>query len=506
MRSTYDLIILGSGAGGATLAYSLRHTGMRILVVERGDFLPKEPQNWDTTAVFGQRRYRTTEVWRNADSGRRIQPTEYYFVGGKTKVFGAAFLRLRQRDFESLEHCEGISPAWPVSYSEMEPYYARAEQLYRVHGTAGADPTEPSRSAPYPYPALPQGEYIQQLTARLCEQGLRPFPIPMGLDYRDGGRCLYCKTCDGYPCHVDAKCDAEICCLRPALDSGNVELLVNTFARRLLVGSDGLIDSVEVEHDGTTQTLRAGQFVVACGAIPSAALLLRSHCSSHPTGLANSSGLVGANLMFHNCTGMVGIHFTRHNTAEFQKLLTLTDYYFSGPNWPYPLGTIQLLGFYPLQYGGMPGLGRWINSRSIQFFSMSEDLPDPQNRVLCDDSGHIRLRYRPNNLRTHRRLVRLATQHFRRAGYSLVLSQIVPQPQQAGTHVCGTVRFGHDPRTSVLDPFCRTHDVPNLFVVDASFFPSSGAVNPALTIVAQALRVGDHLAQTQCVEESRHAE
>jgi choline dehydrogenase-like flavoprotein len=259
MRTTFDLIILGSGAGGSTLAYSLRQTGLKILVVERGDFVPKESQNWDPAAVFGQSRYQTSELWRNAHSGWRIRPTEYYHVGGKTKFFGAAFLRLRERDFQAVEHREGLSPEWPVSYSELEPYYTRAEKLYGVHGLAGADPTEPFRSEPYPFPALPHGEYIQQLTARLRDQGVRPFPIPMGLDYRDGGRCVYCRTCDGYPCHVDGKSDAEVCCLRPALESGNVELLTNAFAQRLIVGADGQIDAVEVKYEQVCSLSRAEQ-------------------------------------------------------------------------------------------------------------------------------------------------------------------------------------------------------------------------------------------------------
>ena len=489
----YDMIIIGTGAGGATLAYSLCRSGMRILMVERGDFLPQEDENWDPRAVFRARRYHTTERWRNIRTGRKISPKEFYWVGGKTKVYGSVLLRLRAEDFDELPHREGLSPAWPIRYDELEPYYTYAEQLYLAHGAEGRDPLEPSRSAPYPFPPLPEGPYIDQLFGRLESQGLHPFPLPIGIDYREGGPCLYCRTCDGYPCRVQAKSDAEVRCLRPALASGNIDLLTRARALRLVSDPTGRVAAVEVDRDGERQQLHADRFVVACGAIQSAALLLNSVSSRFPRGLANSSGLVGGNLMFHNATGIVAIHWLRRNEARFQKSLGLMDYYLHGPDWPYPMGCVQLLGFYPLQYNGVPLIGNLLNQRSIQLFALSEDLPDPENRVLLNSQGAVGIHYRPNNLRTHRRLVRATKRHFRRSGYSTVLSQFVAQPKDAGAHECGTIRFGADPRTSVLNPLCRAHDVENLYVVDSSFFPSSGAVNPALTVIAQALRVGAHL-------------
>lgn len=489
----YDVIIIGSGAGGATLAFSLRNCGKRVLVVERGEHLPLEPQNSDSTAVFKQRRYHTTERWRNVLTGRAIAPKEFYWVGGKTKVYGATLLRLREADFGQLEHREGVSPAWPITYDDLEPYYGFAEQLYLVHGQAGRDPNEPRRTTDYPYRALPESAYIHDLFKQLEHQGLTPFPLPLGIDYRPGGPCTYCRTCDGYPCHVHAKSDAEVRCLRPALEDGNVELMTGAKALKLHTNSHGAIESVEIEKDNVNQRLYADLFVVACGAIQSAALLLKSKSPLHPQGLGNSSGMVGCNLMFHNATGMVGIHPLRRNTARFQKSLCLTDFYLRGPDWPYPMGVVQLLGFYPLQHNGVPFVGRFVNERSIQFFALSEDLPEPSNRVeLCDDAA-VGIRYQPNNLLTHRKLVSLTRRTFRRAGYPVVASQFVIQPKDAGAHECGTVRFGKDPSDSVLDAYCRSHDVPNLYVVDASFFPSSGAMNPALTVIAQALRVGEHL-------------
>lgn len=502
----YDVIIIGSGAGGATVAYSLRNSGKRVLVIERGQYLPQEPQNWAPYAVFKQRRYHTTERWRNLLTGRAIAPKEFYWVGGKTKVYGAALLRLREADFGELEHREGISPAWPITYDELEPYYSFAEQLYLVHGQAGLDPVEPRRTTDYPYPALPESAYIHELYKRLELQGLTPFPLPLGIDYRPGGPYTYCRTCDGYPCNVHAKSDAEVRCLRPALQGGHVELMTGAQALRLHSNRQGEVESVEIEKDNERQRLHADLFIVACGAIQSAALLLRSASPLHPRGLANSSGLVGRNLMFHNATGMVGIHPLRRNTARFQKSLCLSDFYLSGSDWPYPLGTIQLLGFYPLQHNGVPFIGQFLNERSIQFFALSEDLPQPSNRVeLCEDAT-VGIRYQPNNLLTHRKLVSLARRVFRRAGYPLVASQFVLQPKDAGAHECGTIRFGNNPAESVLDTYCRSHDVPNLYVVDTSFFPSSGAMNPALTVIAQALRVGEHLGGTRITPSADLAE
>lgn len=488
-----DVIIIGSGAGGSTLAYALRDSGLKVLVLERGVSIPKEPENWDSKAVYRNHRYHTSERWKNAFSRQLIQPNEYYWTGGKTKVWGAALMRLRERDFEAVAHPSGVSPEWPITYSELEPFYHEAERLYLVHGEAGLDPCEPRRSAPYPFPPLPESAYMHQLHARLRNLGIHPFPIPMGIDFYATGACIYCRTCDGYPCKVDAKSDAEVRCLQPALKSENVKIWTSAFVQRLNLGPDGRISSVEVLRNGSLVNLKAATFVVACGAIQSAALLLRSRCPIFPNGMANRSGLVGRNLMFHYVTGVIAIHPFRRNTALFQKSLVISDYYSGDKRWQYPMGILQLLGFYPLQYCGAPIIGEWINDHSIQLFALSEDLPSLHNRVSIDGENRISIAYRPTDLEGHQRLVKIARRLFRSSGYPLIITRFVPQERTAGTHACGTLRFGTNPSTSVLDPWCRSHDVDNLYVVDASFLPSSGGVNPGLTIIAQALRVGQHL-------------
>jgi choline dehydrogenase-like flavoprotein len=496
----FDVIIIGSGAGGGTLAYALRDSGALILIVERGDYLPQEPENWDPRAVFKHKRYKPAEVWTDG-RGKPFQPGVHYYVGGNTKVYGAALPRFRQVDFEAVEHEGGVSPAWPVRYTDLEPYYAVAEVIYKVHGQLGADPTDPPRSGPFPYPAVPHEPSIEALIDQLRGQGLHPSGLPLGIDLQPGGRCIRCKTCDGFPCRVLAKADADVCGVRPALESPDIQLTPRTFARRLLTDPQGeRVIAVEVEQDGERFELHADIFVVSCGAVNSAALLLRSANSAHPNGLANSSGLVGRNYMVHNNTALMAVDPRRPNPAVFQKTMAVNDYYFRGPGWPYPLGNLQLLG--KLQAGMLtaekPLVPRPIlqsmADHSVDWWVMSEDLPDPENRVVLDTSGNIRIHWKPNNRASHEKLIQAGRRMMREAGFPLVLIQRMGI--ETNSHQCGTLRFGDDPEAAVLDASCRTHDIANLYAVDSSFFPSSAAMNPVLTIAAQALRVADHLMKT----------
>jgi choline dehydrogenase-like flavoprotein len=497
MQHGYDVIIIGSGGGGGTLAYALKDSGARVLIVERGGFLPQEPENWSHQQVFFKGRYKSNEHWVD-DSGRPFSPWVHYWVGGNTKMFGACLPRFRREVFEGRQHADGEAPPWPIRYEDLEPYYARAEQLYRVHGAIGEDPTDPERSGDFPYPPVPHEPYIAEHTERLAAQGLHPFHLPLGVDVRAGGRCILCKTCDGFPCQVLAKSDADVCCVQPALASPTVELMTDTIAQRLLTDTTGRrVQAVEVRRNGETLEIPADTFVVSCGATNSTALLLRSANSMHPNGLANTSGLLGRHYMQHVFTAIMAVHPTRRNPTVFQKTMGINDFYLKGPEMPYPYGNLALLG--KLQAGMLavdqPLVPRpilqAIADRSIDWWAQSEDLPDPQNRITLDSSGKVCVRWKPNNLRAHRSLVRAAKEMLRRAGFPIVLARRLDQAATA--HQCGTMRFGTDPATSVLDPFCRTHDVPNLRVVDASFFPSSAGMDPTLTIAAQALRVGDHI-------------
>jgi choline dehydrogenase-like flavoprotein len=498
MSESYDFIIIGTGAGGGTLLYALRDTGAKILVLERGDFLPREDENWQVKAVFDEKRYKPKEQWLNIEDGREFQPGVHYFVGGNTKVYGAALPRFRREDFGALEHEGGTSPAWPVSYEELEPYYHLAESIYAVHGEPGHDPTEPPRSQPFPYPAVPNEPYMEDLRKSLRAQNLHPFYLPMGIDLREGGRCIRCKTCDGFPCKVDAKSDADVRCVRPALENQNVTLWTKSYARRLLTDETGRkITAVEIEKDGQVIQVSASRYIVACGAVNSAALLLRSANGQHPKGLANSSGLVGRNYMVHNNTALTAVNPFKINPTVFQKTMAVNDFYLNGPGFPYPMGNIQLLG--KLQAGMLsvaqpmvPGfILTGMANRSVDWWVMSEDLPDPENQITLDSNGRIVVRWKPNNRVAHEKLIQAARTMMREAGYPFVFTQTMGI--ETNSHQCGTLRFGVDPAKSVLNPFCKAHDLDNLYVMDSSFFPSSAAMNPALTIAAQALRVGDHL-------------
>ncbi len=501
MSHHYDVIIIGSGAGGGTIAHALAATDARILIVERGDFVPQEPENWDPDAVWRQLRYRTRERWLD-ERGREWTPYTHYGVGGNTKFWGSVLYRLRREDFEAVEHADGLSPAWPIGYETLAPYYDRAEQLYQVRGEGGFDPTEPPRN-PYPYGPVPHSEEMAVIVEQLRAQGLHPSPLPLGLlrpGEADG--CILCNTCNSFVCRLHAKSEADVCCIRPALRRPNVTLWTNALARRLTTtASGGRIESVEIERGGERLTVTAPVVVVACGAVNSAALLLRSANAAHPAGLANSSGLVGKRYMAHLATMMQGFHPFRVNSTVFQKTVAINDFYRRGPRTPYPLGQIQSQGrthgvMAQTAYPWIPlwAYEQWV-ARGVDWLAMSEDLPRDDNQVTVEADGQIRLSYRANNITAHRMLVRETRRILRRLGFWVVMTH--SHGRTNTTHQCGTLCFGTDPRRSVLDPYCRAHDIENLFVVDASFFPSSAAVNPGLTIAAQALRTADHIVDTE---------
>jgi len=512
----FDVIIIGTGAGGGTLAHALAPTGKRILLLERGDFVRREKANWDPRQVNVEGRYQTKEVWHDQE-GKPLHPHTNYAVGGNTKFYGAALFRLRKEDFGELRHHGGVSPAWPISYEELEPYYLKAEHLYQVHGTRGEDPTEPHASGPYRHPAVSHEPRIQALSEDLAAQGLKPFHVPLGvrLDERDprGSPCIRCETCDGFPCLVRAKSDAEVLCVEPALRHPNVTLLTGAYVEKLETSASGReVTTVVVKREDRTERYTADLVVSSAGAINSAALLLRSANDRHPRGLANGSDMVGRHYMGHINSVLMALSKCANPTV-FQKTLAVNDFYFGSDQFPYPMGHISFVGKLDaatLSAGApaiAPGWTLELMARhSLDFWLTSEDLPDPENRVTLDRDGNIVLSYRPNNQEGHRQLIK-TLEAFLQAQSScpahgkschqglfsrnLFLGQRIPLAGVA--HQNGTIRFGRDPRTSPLDVNCRAHEVENLYVVDGSFFPSSAAVNPALTIIANALRVGDHL-------------
>jgi choline dehydrogenase-like flavoprotein len=514
MDKHYDLIIIGSGAGGGTLARHLAPSGKSILILERGDWLKREIQNWDPTAVFVDNRYVSKDTWYD-QSGKAFQPQVHYFVGGATKMYGAALYRLRKEDFGELKHYDGISPAWPISYDEMEPYYTKAEQIYQVHGLRGIDPTEPPSSAPYPVEPVSNEPRIEQLYNDLKAAGYHPFPAPCGvmMDERNMpfSTCIRCQTCDGFPCLLHAKSDADVLGVRPALEFPNVTLLRNARALKLNTNPAGTsVTEVVVEIEGQPQSFSADVVVVSCGAANTAKLLLMSANDKHPNGLANGSDQVGRNYMFHNSQAVLAIS-KEPNPTMFQKTIALNDFYFGMEGFDYPAGNIQMIGksMGPMYRGEKPILTALapmfaldeIADHAVDFWLSTEDLPSADNRVTVDKLGNVTLSYTPNNQVAKQKLFEKLKSMLEDLG--MHRDHLIPRdaymkteiPIAGCAHQAGTCRFGTDPKSSVLDTNCKAHELDNLYVVDTSFFVSIGAVNPSLTAMANALRVGDHLLQ-----------
>jgi choline dehydrogenase-like flavoprotein len=512
MADEYDVIIVGSGAGGGTLAHRLAPSGKRVLILERGDWLPREIENWDATAVFVDNRYVSKDTWYDQD-GKAFQPQIHYFVGGATKFYGAALYRLRERDFGELKHHGGISPAWPIGYDVLQPYYTQAEELYQVHGARGEDPTDPPAEAPYPFPPVSHEPRIQRLFDDMARVGLHPFHAPCGIMLDEANlafsTCIRCATCDGFPCLVHAKSDADVIAVRPALRYDNVTLMRNATVRKLETDPSGrTVTSVVADVDGSEQRFAGSVVVLSAGAVNSAKVLLASANDKYPNGLANGSDQVGRNYVFHNSRAFLAVSMEKNDT-RFQKTLGLNDYYFGDDEFEYPMGNLQMVGksSAPMYRGEKPiettlaptfALSD-VAERAIDFWLSVEDLPVPDNRVSLDGNGNVVLRYTPNNREPLEQLYHRVKKHLSHLGmhpHHLIPRDVYMKndiPVAGCAHQAGTVRFGNDPATSVLDTDCKAHELDNLYVVDTSFFPSIGAVNPALTAMANALRVGDHL-------------
>lgn len=508
----YDFIIIGTGAGGSTLAYKLAKTKKKILILERGNFLPKEADNWNPKAVANGK-YRPNEKWLDKDN-QEFAPYTHYWVGGNTKMYGAALLRMRESDFKEVKHYGGVSPAWPLSYQNFEKYYTEAEELYQVHGKRDVDPTEGPTSKQYPFPALNYEPRMKEMADALKERGLNPTPIPIGITLPEDKKKRTAKVnlslFDGYPDPTESKADAHVVALKKALKKDNVTLKTEHTVVRIETDVTGKkATGVVCDRKGKkNKTYTGDTIILSCGAINSAKVLLSSKSSIHPNGLANSSGLVGRNLMMHNNGTVVAVS-KKPNKSKFQKAFFITDFYNGAEDSKYPLGTIQLMG--KTDPVTLKDELKQINpdkefdiadvaDHSIDFFITAEDLPDMDNRVEVTQEGKIKLVYKQNNTEAYQRLRKKLIDLLEHigcdegyckdnayVGFKLGISGV--------SHQNGTCRFGEDPNTSVLDLNCKVHDLENLFVVDSSFFPSSSAVNPSLTIIANALRVGDILSE-----------
>ncbi|MEL6960633.1 MAG: GMC family oxidoreductase [Pseudomonadota bacterium] len=488
-----DVIIIGSGMGGATLAAALAPSGRRILILERGEHLRPSPQDRDADAIFGHGVFRPKEVWIDGQD-RPFNPGNYYCVGGNSKFYGAALIRYRASDFDAVTHPGGATPGWPISYSDLEEQYQAAEELYQVRGRETDDPTEPDHSGDYPHPPVPDEPDMADLRERIRRAGLHPSHIPLGVDlsaWLAAGQ----TTWDAYPNTCGAKMDAETCGLSHALSQENVSLRTGCAVTSLETDQTGRVTAAVLDGG---ERITAPLIVLAAGAVQTAALLLRSANDNCPTGLANRSDQVGRNFMNHNCSAVLALHPLRKNRSIYQKTLMLNDFYQRSNARP-PLGNVQMLGKItgPILAATTPLprlVAHWIAARSFDFYAMSEDLPNPDSRVTLK-GGQIKLDWQRSNWDAHLQLVQKLKSVLRRVGFPIVLSKAFDR--RTPSHQCGTARMGDDPTQSVVDSYCRSHDHPNLFIVDASVLPTSAAVNPALTVAALALRAGQHISETE---------
>jgi choline dehydrogenase-like flavoprotein len=410
-------------------------------------------------------------------------------VGGKTKFYGAALYRFRESDFREVVHETGVSPAWPISYGELEPYYCEAELLYRVHGAPDGDPSEPPRSAPYPFPPLPHDPMMAELIAKLRGAGASVSAIPLGLDHGHGGNCVLCAACDGHLCDRDAKMDAEVAALRPALRTGLVELVTQAECVRILIDTSGTgVTGVLLRTGDREQEIRAGIVALGCGFDGSPLLLRRSGTSAHPEGLGNNGGALGRYLAGHHAGMLIPLVGWKPVGVRHTKTFGINMHYEPSPDWPYPTGIIQMAGQMPLWEifpGPIRPLVRAFARRCLRLFYMTEAIPTREAGFIFKGDRIRRKINPPRSSKTISRLRRIAAADLRAAGY-----RVMAPPLYTLWHSVGTARMGDDPASSVTDRNGMVHGIRGLYVVDASVLPTAGAVNTGLTIIAVALRTG----------------
>jgi choline dehydrogenase-like flavoprotein len=490
-----DVVVIGSGMGGASFAAGLAPSGARIVILERGERLADGPEARDPRAIFQRGHFRPEETWHDA-AGVPFNPGNYYYVGGNTKLYGAVLMRYRAQDFQPIAYADGETPGWPFAYEELEPWYGRAEALYRVRGRLGEDPTEPPHSVSYPFPPVVDEPAIADLRERLKREGLHPFSLPLGVDierWLKRGKTPW----DAFPDTNGGKMDAETCGLAFALEHENVSLATGARVVRLETDAAGRrIESVVYERRGETLRVIPNIVVLAAGAVNSAALLLASANAAAPKGLANASDQVGRHFMNHNLSASIAASPFRVNESIYQKTIGLNDFYLDDGRGGPPLGNVQLLGKVSgailkpeLPWAPEAALDV-LARRTFDFLFMSEDLPSPESRVRLDGSRVV-LDWRHSNMTAHNRLIARMRETLRAIGFPLVLTK--PFDRRTPSHQCGTIRMGSDSARAAVDPDCRAFDHPNLYVVDASVLPTSGAVNPSLTAAALALRAAERV-------------
>lgn len=512
-RTHWDAIVVGSGFGGGFAALTLAQAGRRVLLLERGTWASRDDSAWDPQAILIEQKYRSQTPYEAPQfSGRKlIFPNEV--IGGNSIFYGGASLRLRESDFErrSRNQSQDLPVGlcdWPVTYETLAPFYDEAEAILGVVGQDGADPTEPPRSHPYPT-SPPQLGSTAKLLASAAEQlGMRPFHIPLAINFEGNhgrARCVRCTTCDLFPCKIGAKNDVSVTVL-PAAEQHGAQIRGRVVVTGLQHRNGRItgVSGIDLES-GRRFEATSDITIVSAGAIASPSLLLASGLD----GIATGHALIGRYLMRH-CSGIaIGMYpFVTNPEQRFHKQVAITDFYegssdHAGPSGPW--GMIQGLQAPPVEYvrGQAPFPINRIGAATVRYqgflLCIAEDEPYRDNRVVLDPRqrdhfgsplARVEHRYSRRDRAGRRALLRQASRVLRKSGALLRVRKTI----NTFSHAVGTCRFGDDPQHSATDVYCRVHGVPNLFVVDGSFMPTSGGVNPSLTIAANALRVGRHIA------------
>ncbi len=512
----WDCIVVGSGFGGSTVALKLASAGLNVLVLERGKRVDRDATAWDPRAILVERKYESTSpVEVDERSGRRRTHFDAA-VGGNSIFYGAASLRLRPEDFDAPSNVSSDTPefgprmSWPIEYGDMEPFYSEAEREIGVAGVMGSDPYEPPRSHGFSETPPPFGSSARLIANAAERLGLKPFPLPLAMNFGaefDRPRCEMCMTCDLFPCRICAKNDMAVTLL-PKAEALGVTVRERTIVKRLAV-SNGKVRGVECIdlNTGEETTAYCDLCVVSGGAIASAALLLSSGLQHvEPNG-----ELIGRYLMRH-CSGIViGIFpFKTNPEHRFHKQLAISDFYHGHPSKEPkgPWGLLQTLQTPPAEYihhaspypSVIGHIGAWTLQYQCYLLCIAQDVPNSENRVDLDpvhkDQHGVPIarvfhKYAQRDLGARKALYREANRILRQAG-SLIRLRF---PIHTYSHAVGTTRFGTNSEEAVLDPWCRFFGVSNLFVVDGGFMPTSGGVNPSLTIAANGFRVGAHIAE-----------
>lgn len=509
----YDAIIIGSGIGGAFAALALVRAGQRVLVLERGDWVRRSPENWMPEGVWELTPAYSTESPYELRSGRqRSSVAGFHCVGGMSVFAGGVAFRFRERDFEPPSEIVGDSGAeWPYGYSELAPFYDVAERVLGVAGCTGEDPTEPARAQPYPQRPAPLAALSQRIADSARDLGLSPFRLPLAINYANGARraCIGCLTCDAHACAIEAKNDVSTV-VYPELIASGLVLEPNTVVAGVeMDGSRATKVHAVDAKTGAKRAYRGTRVFFAAGVLATPHLLLSSGLEAYNPG----GGVVGRYLLRH-CNAMTFGFFDRppNPAGEFHKQLGVHDFYFGDPGGNAPegkLGCIQQVMAPPagsLQKRLGKPMTRMLEPairRVTGLLSIAEDQPRASNRLsisrnIRDRHGLPRMiiehDYSARDLAARRALVEWCRRILRGAGARFSFTHHI----DTFSHAVGTVRAGVDPTSSALDAYCRFRGVDNVYVVDGSFMPTSAAVNPSLTIAANALRTA-----TRALEEGR---